>query len=867
MPVLLRDSLGEPRSTWFGILRPITWASKTLIGTGLEPIYNEVDQKEHKQGIPPPCVSPPLLSPLSSPSSRNCTSSSSSSSSELHFREKGSGNGETGNGHAGETTPEQGKRLRGADPGDARFLHDIETLSKALSLDPKSLRRRPLPPPPPPPPTAAPSPRADPASSSPPPIPSRNSRRNPRRLRLRLRPRPRPHFGSPFDPSPTSGAAATSASSPSTSTPSRASPPPSPLLPRPLLPRRPLAPRRRPRRRHPPRPALPRRRRVRGDPHMPLLDRRPRRRRLAPPRQVRAAAVHDLRRRGRRPGVDLGRHHVDLTRLLPITASELEEEEKGSGKWSTSFALSGRARGAKLNVSLGFSLLRNGDEVASGKISAILNVKTRKIDRHESLPLPLPQIRTRDRSRSVEEVKILHEVLPSSKSEVFSDESRPVEDDSKPDCGVLDRRVEPAESEPHKSEEQIEGNEDSPESKHCTSMEPIKGHLETDCVESEFSVIEQGIEITSKDQKEVEPEIVSDVVGKEEEEAEVAIELDEALEFEERSSLAAAEPVVEDLDCAFSNLSVLESEGFGSPIIEGTLSKQMNYDDIKSSYKSASMKNKSRSLDATAESVASEFLNLLGIEHSPFGMSSDSDPESPRERLWKQFEKESLASGNPLFNLEYEGEMEEPGFGEFGENFDLSSIVQEAETEFQMANQPMNNKSRAKLLEDAETEALMRQWGLDEKAFQNSPPGSRSGFGSPIDLPPEEPIELPPLGDGLGPFVRTKDGGYLRSMNPSIFRNAKSNGSLIMQVSSPIVVPAEMGSGIMEILQHLASVGIEKLSMQASKLMPLEDITGKTMQQIAWEAAPALESSERQDLLENYAPNVLSEIGFSREKK
>ena len=59
-----------------------------------------------------------------------------------------------------------------------------------------------------------------------------------------------------------------------------------------------------------------------------------------------------------------------------------------------------------------------------------------------------------------------------------------------------------------------------------------------------------------------------------------------------------------------------------------------------------------------------------------------------------------------------------------------------------------------------------------------------------------------------------------------------------MQISNPVVVPAEMGSGIMDILQYLASIGIEKLSMQANKLMPLEDITGKTMQQIAWEAMP-----------------------------
>ena len=54
-----------------------------------------------------------------------------------------------------------------------------------------------------------------------------------------------------------------------------------------------------------------------------------------------------------------------------------------------------------------------------------------------------------------------------------------------------------------------------------------------------------------------------------------------------------------------------------------------------------------------------------------------------------------------------------------------------------------------------------------------------------------------------------------------------------------------MGSGIMEVLQCLASVGIEKLSMQAKELMLLEDITGKTMQQVAWEAMLVLEGAER----------------------
>ncbi|KAI4344567.1 hypothetical protein L6164_011778 [Bauhinia variegata] len=267
---------------------------------------------------------------------------------------------------------------------------------------------------------------------------------------------------------------------------------------------------------------------------------------------------------------------------------------------------------------------------------------------------------------------------------------------------------------------------------------------------------------------------------------------------------------------------------------------------------------KSRSLDDVTESVASEFLSMLGMDHSPSDLSSESEPESPRERLLRQFENEALTEGFSLYDFDVgnEGEADD-GYNasmgseqwNFSEGLNFSSLLQDLWERPPVESQEARSKERAKMLEDLETEALMREWGLKEEAFQHSPPNNSSGFGSPIDLPPEEPFTLPPLGEGLGPFLQTKDGGFLRSMNPSLFRNAKGGGSLVMQVSNPVVVPAEMGSGIMEILQGLASVGIEKLSMQANKLMPLEDITGKTMQQVAWEAMPVLEGVGRQCFL------------------
>lgn len=569
------------------------------------------------------------------------------------------------------------------------------------------------------------------------------------------------------------------------------------------------------------------------------------------------------------PGLDLGKNLVDVTSLLPQTLEELEEEGKGFRKWSTSFRLSGKAKGASLNVTFGYLLVRDGSAEPAGgekKISDFLNARAGKLEGQAR-----SQVRSRDRCRSVEDVKVLHEVLPSSKSEasVLADtgkelesgkfeggELSTVEGGSQSEHEVFVQKEEAKDLKPCTVPERIEGNEESPKLKTCTSMEePIKGNEEKECDEPEFSVIEQGIEIASKDQnceptsEKVEPEVVDDRGGGvDEEEVEVGMKPEEQEEESSQhghnSEQSSLDATIDDLASVFHSLSILESDVLESPEFEAKPSLQWNYVDVKSSYKTASMKSKSHSLDDVTESVASEFLSMLGIEHSPFGLSSDSDPESPRERLWKQFEKESLTSGDVLFGpgVELGDESDQD---KYADNFDFSPIVYEAETELQKATEVVNSKLRAKMLEDAETEALMRQWGLDEKVFQCSPPGSMSGFGSPIHLPPEAPLDLPPLGEGLGPFIQTKDGGFLRSMNPALFRNAKNNGSLVMQVSSPIVVPAEMGSEIMEILQRLASVGIEKLSMQASKLMPLEDITGKTMQQIAWEAAPALEACER----------------------
>lgn len=589
------------------------------------------------------------------------------------------------------------------------------------------------------------------------------------------------------------------------------------------------------------------------------------------------------------PELDLGKHRVDLTKLLPVTLEELEDD-KSSGKWTTSFKLAGKAKGATMNVSFGYVVIRDNFIPPTNKnVPELFNLKQNnlsiaksvtkfdqganisKIKRGGSLPENFVP-RHPASSQSVEGIKILHEVLPMSRSELSSSLNLLYQklDECKLDASVdyrpeLDNFSEPVEA--------LKPNSNSlPDSS--------QQNIENEGEDNEFSVIEQGIEILSKELVRPEEDTVKasnvsavgsldivdinsgiNVVLKEDPKLDsqdeeygsssdkLVIQDCESIE----NDLCTKESLMKELDSVLNSMSNLETEALDF------LKEDESHMEVKSNYKTDRKGKKALSLDDVTESVASEFLDMLGIEHSPFGLSSESEPESPRERLLRQFEKDTLASGCSLFDFDVGdgnlGEFSDDaptgyGLGNLSEDFKISSAVQAPGDEHWLPSQVLRNNTRAKVLEDLETEALMREWGLNEKAFQGSPRNSSGGFGSPINPALEEPLQLPDLGEGLGPFIQTKNGGFVRSMNPSLFKNAKSGGSLIMQVSSPVVVPADMGSGIMDILQNLASVGIEKLSTQANKLMPLEDITGRTMQQIAWETVPSLEAPERQSLLQ-----------------
>ncbi|KAF2287180.1 hypothetical protein GH714_038622 [Hevea brasiliensis] len=319
--------------------------------------------------------------------------------------------------------------------------------------------------------------------------------------------------------------------------------------------------------------------------------------------------------------LDLGKHRVDLTKLLPLTLVELEDE-KSSGKWTTSFKLSGEAKGAMMNVSFGYTVVGDS-QIPLGNNQNVPELFNLKQNNAKTVK-PVPKFGQGDRKSTIRHT----EGNASNKDELMVH-----------DCNI---------------------KED---------------------------------EICSK------------------------------------------EYVMKELEAALSNVTNLETQAFYSP------EQKENYMEIKTDYESNRNKS-SLSLDDVTESVANDFLDMLGIELSPLVLSSESEPESPRERLLRQFEKDALAGGYSMFDfgVDIEDQIEcdhntstVSEWGNFSEDFDLLSVIQDPEE--QMRTQAESGKTRAKVLEDLETETLMREWGLSDEAFQHSPPENSGGFGSPIDCP------------------------------------------------------------------------------------------------------------------------------------
>ncbi|XP_057446947.1 protein PLASTID MOVEMENT IMPAIRED 1-like [Lotus japonicus] len=192
---------------------------------------------------------------------------------------------------------------------------------------------------------------------------------------------------------------------------------------------------------------------------------------------------------------------------------------------------------------------------------------------------------------------------------------------------------------------------------------------------------------------------------------------------------------------------------------------------------------------------------------------------------------------------------------------DNRSIKAAEDTESQRLDSDEENVTREFLhmLEDLEA----RGYKFNESEI---PPLQLEGHEqeqSSVDGEMESKVYLPDLGKGLGCVIQTKDGGYLASMNPldnAVARN--DTPKLAMQMSKPYVLTTshESPNGL-ELFQKLASIGLDELSTQIFSLMPIDELIGKTAEQVAFEGiASAIIQGRNKEGASSSAARIVSAL-------
>ncbi|KAK8654794.1 hypothetical protein V6N13_107392 [Hibiscus sabdariffa] len=536
-------------------------------------------------------------------------------------------------------------------------------------------------------------------------------------------------------------------------------------------------------------------------------------------------------------GHDIGQHWIDLARLLPLSLDDLEGE-KGSGKWTTSFNLSGKAKGATLNVSFSFMVLKENLVESSGNMNASHFVNV-----------------TGKGSRTMGEVGVLHaskgnEMLRHGGTVPSNVNRRSLSVDVKfgaevvPNLGVeLSNSISILYQK--FNEESLDGTLGL--DKLSEHVEPLKPDSEStkdidEYENNEFFVIDQGVEMCLKDPTTFEQSGIQTIDGSTIE----TINMDEILkdcdtDVEEEAdpvsnmscSSRMAKGVVDDHILEKSNIyskpmtmRELESDFHDKLVTESSVSESSSTLDefiehekcmeAKSQYEASKLTKKLPSLDDLADTVASDFLKMLEIEHDPFSFNSDSALESPRERLLREFENEALASGGFILDFGAAGEEEfnstipGPCCGDSYEDFTFHSVMPGKEQKMERLS--LKDRRAVKAVEDLETAALMHEGSLDDKAFQSPPHTLHSR-------------------EGWACFA---------SYEFHTFRNCKNVGHLVSyKYPEQLYFLQDWVTDITETTKLCFTWNGEPvLAGKINNLMYLKDIAGKPLQQIALEAAP-----------------------------
>ncbi|XP_010454965.1 PREDICTED: protein PLASTID MOVEMENT IMPAIRED 1-RELATED 2-like [Camelina sativa] len=519
------------------------------------------------------------------------------------------------------------------------------------------------------------------------------------------------------------------------------------------------------------------------------------------------------------PWLILGKHWVDLTRMLPLSLEELEGA-RSSRKWNTSFKLSGLAESAVLNLSFDYSVVTSSVcDSTSG------NVMLKRVGSVPSMD---------HRSSSLDDGKVFNQVSPSLSLDL-----------SKSIDFLYEKFSEQNQQRSTGTEIQYEHKG---ETKVGLGLE-TDDKQEDDSGDTEFACTEKGVEMFQQERSSLKENTdpntessrieiidVHEILKDEDEFFFEESHFIDQLSLAEPSDILPKHSVDKASKSAFSSKVISESSETNSPLAMEDSAGNKFFLEVKSSYKAAKISTKSLSLDDITESVANDFLKMLELEECSYLYTSDGEPTSPRGSLLREFEKEASASGNFLLDLDGDAEYVSDIDEELNDFSFSATSLGVGENKREGKSQLLIDRSKDKVLEDLETETLLRDWDLDDDSFENSLCVCSDGFGSPIELPDEEGLDLLPFGDNIGPSSWKKGGVSIRSMNPLLFRKCKDASHLIMQVSIPLVLVSELGSDILEILQSLAASGIEGLCSNVNALMPLEDIMGKTIHEVVDDA-------------------------------
>ncbi|KAL5983242.1 hypothetical protein ACLOJK_017326 [Asimina triloba] len=153
----------------------------------------------------------------------------------------------------------------------------------------------------------------------------------------------------------------------------------------------------------------------------------------------------------------------------------------------------------------------------------------------------------------------------------------------------------------------------------------------------------------------------------------------------------------------------------------------------------------------------------------------------------------------------------------------------EQEAEFQRLDADEETVTREFLQMLEEEEGRKRKTDLPYRPSLKSEDRDEAGEG-------ESEAYVSDLGKGLGSVVQTRSGSYLVAMNPFDAKvSRKETPKLAMQISKPLILPAlKSGSGL-EAFQRMAALGAEELSSQLLSAAAMDEIMGKTAEQLAFE--------------------------------